>query len=887
MLFTAQGFFDCNPRALEIFGLASKDEFISGHPSQFSPPFQPDGNDSMSAANERIATAFERGANRFDWVHRRANGEDFPADVLLSAFDYQGERILQATVRDISERARLSLERDRLIERLESERDFLYNLTENLPGTFYVIDDQGRFLRWNRNTEIFSGYSGEELANVDPLDLFDGLDRNVVAMALERVFQEGHATVEAALRHRDGSHCPFLFTGTRTQLEGRTVLVGMGMDVSQMKKMESEVERHREHLEDLVGERTAALSRAKAEAETALSLNQATLEATDNGILVVNLDGRITSVNHRFAEMWRIPDALIESRNERAVLTYALDQLEDQKRFLRKIEELYGKPDAVSRDTLHCRDGRVFARFSHPHRVGGEIVGRVWSFLDITEQQRAERRILQLSQSNSEELERSESQRRLLQALLTAIPDLVWMKNPDGVFMTCNPAFGKLMGAAPEQVVGKSDCDFFPAEVCDAFRADDHRAGESPTLIVREEWVTYLEDGHRGLLETIKTAVKGRDGKLIGVLGVARDITRMKALMEELELARKDALRASETKSAFLANMSHEIRTPMNAIIGMADLCLDTALDERQRNYVSKIRGASDNLLRIINDILDFSKIEAGKLEMESTRFVLESVLDQLSGITALRAEAQGIELAFDIEDDSRLLIGDPLRLGQVLINLVNNALKFSAGGNVVVRMRGHRVNSTTLELSFSISDEGIGMSPAQVENLFRPFAQADASTTRRYGGTGLGLAICRHLVEMMGGRIWVESEPGVGSTFHFTARFGYVGTDRRAIPTPFAADDANGEPRPLLVIDDNSIARRILVGVIEQLGLKADRVASGRDALALIQAPDAPAYLACLVDWKMPEMNGVETIRALRAALRARRRRATDDPGDRLQPQR
>jgi len=483
-----------------------------------------------------------------------------------------------------------------------------------------------------------------------------------------------------------------------------------------------------------------------------------------------------------------------------------------------------------------------------------QVMGIQLLYWDVTERKRTEQAL--------------ELERHLLHTLLENSPDSIYFKDEQSRFLRISRGMMEKFGFSDySSVLGKTDADIFTSQHAGKARQDELRIMETGLpvigLVERETW----PDRSDTWAYTTKLPLRDPSGRVVGTFGIGRDITKLVQSEQELREARDAANQASQAKSEFLANMSHEIRTPMNGIIGMTELLSHTRLSDAQRSFVEMIEQSAQSLLRIINDILDFSKIEAGKMDLELAPFNLRQCVSHAAKSLATRAAQKGTELILLLERDiPELIMGDEIRLRQILVNLVGNAIKFTQGGQITVRATiadGPPV-SKEYRLHFSVSDTGIGIPKEKQSDIFEAFSQADRSTTRQFGGTGLGLNISSQLIELMSGRIWLESEVGKGTTFHFTGLF--------ASAPPAIDSDVDFHTTPLclpvLIVDNHTASRRWLAQELAHEGILVEDTSSLPQARQLFQSLVAQTTgpLVLVVDQGLPQVDCHQLIEDLHA---------------------
>ena len=728
-------------------------------------------------------------------------------------------------------------ERKRAEERLREREQLFRSLFENaqIGISLYSLVKAQYFT--NRALHEMLGCTHEDLNSVEKWDLVahpderaEGAKRYADLIAGKR----DNDAWEQRFLHRDGRivTADGRFSVIRDATGKPQYLVSMTVDITESKRAQGERNRLAKQMEML-------------------------LESTGQGIYGIDLQGNCTFVNRAACELIGYRPEEVLGRKTHDLIhhhkpdgsVYPIEECPLYRAFKR------GEGCSLDSELIWRRDGTpVPVEYSSfPILEGGVITGAVVTLVDITERKRAEEKLRQ-----SEQLFRSIFENAQIGISFFNIDTRVISPN-----------------RALQEMLGYTERELGQLERWDEISHPDERAAcaEGYAELVQgkrdnNQWEQRLvrKDGRIATTSVRFSLLRDAAGRPQYVAALQEDITERKRLEAELVTAKEVAEAATRAKSDFLANMSHEIRTPMNAILGMTHLALKTDLTPKQRDYLTKTKAAAQSLLGIINDILDFSKIEAGKLDMEKAEFRLEDVLENVSSVVSQKAHDKNLEfLVAAPQDLPPHLVGDPLRLGQVLINLVSNAVKFTERGEIVVTvaLAGKVLDAVNLE--FSVRDSGIGMTPEQTARLFQAFSQADSSTTRKYGGTGLGLSISKRLVEMMGGNIWVESNYGTGSAFHFTARFGIGSGEtqrRRLIP------DIAGIR--VLVVDDNRPAREVLTDSLKGLALRVESASSGEEAIrALVAADSQDPYQLVMMDWQMPGMDGLQTSRVIKRSDR------------------
>jgi two-component system, sensor histidine kinase and response regulator len=606
----------------------------------------------------------------------------------------------------------------------------------------------------------------------------------------------------------------------------------------------------RKHLVEL--ERSLAAERRVKEAlRTSETFYEALVESLPQYIIRKDIQGRFTFANRKFCEALGLPLEGILGRT-------------DQDFYPPHLADKYHRDDLrvmatrAAIDTVEANQspegGNIFVHVIKTPLLDaqGRVVGIQGIFWDVTERKKIEEQLAY--------------ERDLLRSLLENIPDRIFFKDVASRFIRCSQSMAARLGVAQaSDVVGKTDFDFHLPEAAKSYYEEEQRIVLTGKPLIGKLQPGVDAEGKESWATVTKVPIHNRHGSITGIVGISRDITKLKQAETALEQARDAALEHARLKSEFLANMSHEIRTPMNAIVGMADLLLGTPLAPEQHEYVETLRDGIETLLKLINEILDFSKIEAGKLVLESIDFDLRQVVDSTAELLAEKAHRKRVELLCWFQPGvPTQLRGDPGRLRQVLTNLLSNAIKFTERGEVMIEVSADTTTPGLAQLRIEVRDTGIGIPSKSLASIFDAFIQADGSTTRKYGGTGLGLAITKQLVEVMQGTIGVQSEPGRGSCFWLSVPLA-VQTAAAMLHPPFIV---RSEGRRVLVADDNATARQILSRQLAQWNVAHEEAGSAAEALARLReaAQANRPFHAALLDSHMPDMDGPALARAIKS---------------------
>jgi two-component system sensor histidine kinase/response regulator len=834
---------DCNPAALTLLGKTDRSDIVGMTPARRAAPDTEDAREAAARSAERITAALAGDPQQFEWPARKSDGNEVLLDVQLTRVDIGGRAYVQAIARDITERKKAEAV-------LREERLLRDTIQDAIPGVSYAMDANGEFVFWSRSFEQVTGRSADELAHFNALDLFEGEGQIQIAERIRRTFVDGASDAEADLVAKDGRRTPYFFTGRRIEWKGQPILVGAGVDMS---------------------ERKLALARLQES------------EARFRHLFESSPDAAWILQGHRFMHANTAAIRLFQR-------TVEADFVDTHPADLSPLYQPDGEASTIKAERLMQEADRLgVLRFEWVHqRADGSLFdtevtlatmniaqkGVIYAVVrDITARKATENALRQLTADlearvlqKTADLQASYLKLRDTEFAMDSVGiGIHWVDSATGRFVHVNQFAAAILGYTCEELLQLRVQDIDPHFQEAAFREINERICQLGFLKFETEQLR--RDGTRIPVEMTVYHHPQPDGTS-RMISFMLDITERKRTEMALQEAKTLAESATAAKSAFLANMSHEIRTPLNAILGISYLMHQESLTAAQRSKLDKIEVSGRHLLSLINDILDLSKIEAGKLIINHDNFHLSSVLDNVASIIKDSALEKGLDLDLDPDGVPVWLWGDATRLRQALLNFAGNAVKFTSQGAIHLRALLLEERAGQLQVRFEVADSGIGISPEQQAQLFQDFVQADGTTARQYGGTGLGLSLTLRLIELMGGKVGVESVAGHGSTFWFE-----VPLERGHGPIPVTRKVESQQAvewglrthhrgTRILLAEDNEFNAEIVVELLHATGMDVTVAVDGREAVELARRE---VFALALMDMQMPRMTGLEATRQIR----------------------